>query len=84
MNSQAAGASEGFRTPESMSDAMSAALARNWWAVALRGVLGIVVVLTWWFGTYALVFGIALLVVAFRLRARHNHLAHATVARSTI
>ena len=51
MNSQAAGASEGFRTPGSMSDAMSAALVRNWWAVALRGVLGIVVVLTWWFGT---------------------------------
>jgi uncharacterized membrane protein HdeD (DUF308 family) len=67
-----------------MSDAMSAALARNWWAVALRGVLGIVVVLTWWFGAYPLVFGNAILVVAFRLRARHNHLAHATVARSTI
>jgi uncharacterized membrane protein HdeD (DUF308 family) len=210
MNSQTAGASEGFRPPDSISNAMSAALARNWWAVALRGVLGIVVglialvmpaatmlafvlvfaaymfvdgafavvaavraarererwgllalegvadigagviallwpgitvvafvllvaawaivsgglmlvaafklnidhgrwwlvlggavsvaygvllvvtpligalVLTWWFGAYALVFGIALLVLAFRLRARHDHLAHATVARSTI
>jgi hypothetical protein len=29
MNSQAAGVSEGFRTPGSMSDAMSAALVRN-------------------------------------------------------
>jgi uncharacterized membrane protein HdeD (DUF308 family) len=66
----------------------------RWWlllagaASVVYGVLLVVapmigaVVLTWWFGAYALVFGIALLVLAFRLKARNDERSHPAVARS--
>jgi uncharacterized membrane protein HdeD (DUF308 family) len=66
----------------------------RWWLVLggaasiLYGVLLIVapligaLVLTWWFGAYALVFGITLLVLAFRLKARHDETSHPASARS--
>ena len=57
----------------------------RWWLVLggivslIYGVLLIVapmigaLVLTWWLGAYALIFGVALLVLAFGLRARQPH-----------
>jgi uncharacterized membrane protein HdeD (DUF308 family) len=67
----------------------------RWWLVLggvaslIYGVLLIMapligaLVLTWWFGAYALVFGTFLLIVAFRLRAhRGEHATDATVARN--
>jgi uncharacterized membrane protein HdeD (DUF308 family) len=65
----------------------------RWWLVlggaasVIYGALLIVapligaLVLTWWFGAYALVFGVALLILAFRLRARHHSRLHPAVAR---
>ena len=39
-------------------------------------------VLTWWFGAYALLFGVTLLVLAFRLKARNDERSHPAVAQS--
>jgi uncharacterized membrane protein HdeD (DUF308 family) len=64
--------------------------AARWWlvlggaAAVLFGILMIVaplagaVVLTWWLGAYALVFGAALIILAFKLRARYQD--HPSVA----
>jgi uncharacterized membrane protein HdeD (DUF308 family) len=38
-------------------------------------------VLTWWFGAYTLVLGVALLVLAFRLKVRHDDHAHPAMAQ---
>jgi uncharacterized membrane protein HdeD (DUF308 family) len=40
------------------------------------------VVLTWWLGAFALVFGVALIILAFKLRSRFNDRPGATAARS--
>jgi uncharacterized membrane protein HdeD (DUF308 family) len=66
----------------------------RWWllfagtASVVYGVLLVVapmigaLVLTWWFGAYALVFGVALLILTFRLKARNDERSHPTVAQS--
>jgi len=67
----------------------------RWWLVLggvaslAYGVLLIIapligaLVLTWWIGAYALVFGVALLVLAFKLKARRDEEPHAAAARTT-
>ena len=67
------------------SEIMSALLAQNWWAVALRGVLGIIfgiiallmpgvtmAALVLWFAAYMLVDGIFAIVSGVRAMARHE------------
>jgi uncharacterized membrane protein HdeD (DUF308 family) len=68
-----------------MNDAMSAALARNWWAVALRGIFGILfglaalsvpgavmLSLAWLFAIYLLADGIAAITAALRAAEHHE------------
>lgn len=68
-----------------MNDAMSAALARNWWVIALRGVFGILfglaafsvpgavlLSLAWLFAIYLLADGIAAIIAAVRAAGRHD------------
>ncbi len=70
------------------SSAMSAALARNWWAIAIRGVLGIVfglialfqpgvtmLSLVLVFSAYALADGVFAIVAAVRAASRHERWA---------
>lgn len=64
----------------------------RWWlalgglASLVYGVLLIIapligaLVLTWWLGAYALVFGVFMLVLGFRLRARHSASPHSGLA----
>ena len=68
-----------------MTEVMSAALARNWWAVALRGVAGIIfgviallmpatamVSLAWLFAAYLLVDGVFAIIAAVRAAEHHE------------
>ncbi len=42
-----------------------------WGVILVAAPMTGAIVLTWWLGIYALVFGLTMLVLAFRLRARH-------------
>jgi len=66
----------------------------RWWLV-LGGIASLIygvllaiapligaIVLTWWFGAYALVFGVFMLILAFRLRAHREDAADVRVARN--
>jgi uncharacterized membrane protein HdeD (DUF308 family) len=67
----------------------------RWW-LALGGIASVVfgvllviapligaIVLTWWIGAYALVFGIAMLALAFKLRAHREDHPHSAAAAGT-
>jgi uncharacterized membrane protein HdeD (DUF308 family) len=43
-----------------------------WGALLVIAPLTGALVLTWWFGVYAIVFGVALLILGFQLRSRHQ------------
>jgi uncharacterized membrane protein HdeD (DUF308 family) len=66
----------------------------RWWLV-LGGIVSVIfgallviapplgaLVLTWWLGGYALVFGALLIVLGFRLRSRHTDQGRPTIAQS--
>ncbi|MFL5216946.1 MAG: HdeD family acid-resistance protein, partial [Microvirga sp.] len=66
----------------------------RWW-LAIGGVISVIwgvllvlspvigaVVLTWWLGAYAFVFGVALIVLAFRLKARKDDTPGSAAARA--
>jgi uncharacterized membrane protein HdeD (DUF308 family) len=85
MDSQAAGSARNFRLDEGEADAMSAVLARNWWALAIRGVLGIAVgliafvlpaatmlALVLVFAAYMLVDGVFAIMAAVRAAREHD------------
>ena len=68
-----------------MSETRSAALARNWWAIALRGVAGVIVGLialimpgaamlsiAWLFGVYLLVDGVFAIIASIRAAEHHE------------
>ena len=67
----------------------------RWWLVLggllslAYGVLLIItlligaIVLTWWLGAYALVFGIALVIFSFKLRSRQHERVNSTVVGTT-
>src|ERR1700687_3808592 len=67
----------------------------RWWLI-LGGLLSIAygtllivtpligaIVLTWWLGAYALVFGVALVIFSFKLRSRQQERASPTTVRTT-
>jgi uncharacterized membrane protein HdeD (DUF308 family) len=85
MSNQAAGSFRDFGTYESEADAMSAVLARNWWAVAIRGLLGMAVgvialvlpgatmlALVLLFAAYMLIDGVFAIVAAVRAARGHD------------